>query len=217
VRFLIAVLISLANSIGLVGGSGSSPSFWSDPYRLLVGAVLVLAPIAIAAVGTKQGAVETRQVTKQRAVTLAILGVVLPLSYAAVTYFDAHHLFALPDLRWLRTIGLLVFGLGWALMFAGIVTLGQQYSVFLTVQLRHKIIRGGIYSRMRHPIYLGFIIWALGFTLSFRSWGGLIIWLVGVAGVDRKLRLEENFLLDRFPDVYRAYMQSTWRLVPYVY
>jgi protein-S-isoprenylcysteine O-methyltransferase Ste14 len=66
----------------------------------------------------------------------------------------------------------------------------------------------GIYSRIRHPMYLGFILWSIGppiyfgavfsFILSFFFIGNILFWRY----------LEEIELDKRFPD-YKVYKTKT--------
>ena len=71
----------------------------------------------------------------------------------------------------------------------------------------------GVYGAVRHPIYTGLLLFALGLatlTGSARSlalWGALLVVLTGKTG------LEERLLIARFPE-YQAFMARTPRFVP---
>lgn len=72
---------------------------------------------------------------------------------------------------------------------------------------------GGLYSRVRHPIYSGLLLLATGRVLASPSpvrlaaLGGLTVLLA------RKARWEERHLVQRFPD-YARYAEATPRFVP---
>ena len=77
------------------------------------------------------------------------------------------------------------------------------------------MIKTGPYRLVRHPMYAGFLLWALsqGFALSN--------WVVLVAGVGSfsmmymaRVRHEEALLLKAFGAEYSAYMGRTGRLFP---
>jgi protein-S-isoprenylcysteine O-methyltransferase Ste14 len=61
----------------------------------------------------------------------------------------------------------------------------------------------GIYSVVRHPIYSGLILAALGFALITTPWGLVPVALLAVE-LDLKRRLEEEWLVATYPD-YAAY------------
>jgi protein-S-isoprenylcysteine O-methyltransferase Ste14 len=71
----------------------------------------------------------------------------------------------------------------------------------------------GIYSVVRHPIYSGLILAALGFALITTPWGLVPVALLAVE-LDLKRRLEEEWLVATYPD-YAGYRTRVPRaLVP---
>lgn len=71
----------------------------------------------------------------------------------------------------------------------------------------------GIYSLVRHPIYSGLILAALGFALITTPWAVLPVALLAVE-LDLKRRLEEEWLTATYPD-YTAYRTRVPRaLIP---
>ncbi|HRK24525.1 MAG TPA: protein-S-isoprenylcysteine O-methyltransferase [Beijerinckiaceae bacterium] len=93
--------------------------------------------------------------------------------------------------------------------------LGRYWSVSLQMRKEHKLITEGIYSRIRHPMYSAFWLWALAQALLLPNW---IAGLSGIIGFGTLYLLrvgpEERMLLDTFGDEYRAYMARTGRLLP---
>jgi len=63
---------------------------------------------------------------------------------------------------WIRYIGLILFIIGVSLFILSHTKLGG-------FEDKDGLITGGIYSRIRNPMYLGFIIWIIGFPLFTRS------------------------------------------------
>jgi protein-S-isoprenylcysteine O-methyltransferase Ste14 len=79
-----------------------------------------------------------------------------------------------------------------------------------------SFVERGPYRIVRHPIYLGGILFLGGFSLAFSPWALLATGaLVLVWGM--KSAVEERFLRARFPE-YASYCERTrFRLVPFVY
>jgi protein-S-isoprenylcysteine O-methyltransferase Ste14 len=71
-----------------------------------------------------------------------------------------------------------------------------------------ELITHGIYSRIRHPMYLAFILWLIGMPVFYGAYFSLILAMVFIANVLFWRYLEELELLSRFKG-YREYRQRT--------
>ncbi len=78
-----------------------------------------------------------------------------------------------------------------------------------------ELIRTGVYAKVRHPIYGGLVIAAVGFGLLTASplALGLATALLGFFLL--KSRREEVWLMARYPE-YEAYRAQTRRLIPWI-
>jgi protein-S-isoprenylcysteine O-methyltransferase Ste14 len=100
--------------------------------------------------------------------------------------------------------------------YAGIVLAVIGLLVFLTGLFTIKtlesyegdLITSGIYSKIRHPMYLAFIIWLIGFPLIFGAFFSMILSLLFICNVLFWRLLEEKELLSRFP-AYPDYRKKT--------
>lgn len=70
------------------------------------------------------------------------------------------------------------------------------------------LITSGIYSKIRHPMYLAFIIWLIGFPLIFGAGFSMILSIVFICNILYWRFLEEKELEARFPD-YPEYSKKT--------
>jgi len=85
---------------------------------------------------------------------------------------------------------------------AGAQTPGKAH----TVGARPTLLTGGIYAKVRHPMYSAFILLQSGFLLSLRSLAGLVLALLIVAGQYVNAAAEERrTLLPLFGETYTAY------------
>jgi protein-S-isoprenylcysteine O-methyltransferase Ste14 len=71
------------------------------------------------------------------------------------------------------------------------------------------LITKGIYSKIRHPMYLGFILWSIGFPVFYGAIFPFILSFLFIANILFWRYLEEIELEKRFPD-YREYKKKTF-------
>ena len=96
------------------------------------------------------------------------------------------------------------------------ITLGRNWSAEVTFKQDHELIESGPYALVRHPIYTGLILMALGTAISYgRAIGfALLIGLCG--GVWWKAREEERIMCEHFPDAYAGYRTRVHAIIPFV-
>jgi len=117
-----------------------------------------------------------------------------------------------PD--WMRWMGVALGVVSLAVYVWARETLGKQWSSELQMRDQHHLITVGPYARMRHPIYLALLGFLTGIALIAANW--LFVALLVFSLVDLTLRIprEEQMMIARFGDEYKAYMKRTGRLLP---
>ena len=106
---------------------------------------------------------------------------------------------------------LVVIGTIFALYSA--LNLGQSISMMSEAR---RLVVGGPYAMIRHPLYLGEATVLVGLTLQFFSLSAVLILMLQCACQVIRMNNEEQVLLRTFPQ-YRNYMSQTARLIPYIY
>jgi protein-S-isoprenylcysteine O-methyltransferase Ste14 len=103
---------------------------------------------------------------------------------------------------YVRYSGLLIAGLGLVLFLTGLLTIKTLESY------DGDLIKTGIYAKIRHPMYTGFILWLIGFPVFFRAGFSMIISLLFIGNILFWRYLEEKELEKRFPS-YSEYRKTT--------
>jgi protein-S-isoprenylcysteine O-methyltransferase Ste14 len=114
-------------------------------------------------------------------------------------------------------VGLALIVMGYTLLLLGQITLGRFHSSTLVIKEDHRLITHGIYRLVRHPMYLGVILVAIGLAVTASSVTGFLIMLALVPVFLIRIRMEERLLMQEFGDAYRAYRAATNKLIPFVY
>jgi len=145
---------------------------------------------------------------------MALWSIVLLLPFASI--FTGWITFAdYPAVAGLQMVGVLVFVTGLWVLRCSHVDLGRNFSPSLFIRDHHQLVSHGIYRHIRHPMYLSFLMWAVGQALLINNWlaGPLgIIAFLFIYGF--RIEREEQQLLDTFGDQYREYQQKSARLLP---
>ncbi len=107
----------------------------------------------------------------------------------------------------MRTAGCGLIALGLVLMLIARLQLGDSFSI--TPQAK-KLVTGGIYSVVRHPVYVTSIMVMAGLALyKERPEFIAAVALVGVMQF-RRSRAEERVLEEKFGQEYSDYRSRTW-------
>ena len=94
--------------------------------------------------------------------------------------------------------------------------LGRNWSGTVTVKQDHELIRSGPYRLVRHPIYTGLLLAILGTAVAFGEWRGLLAFALLTGSLLLKLRVEERFMGESFPNEYARYRAEVPALIPFV-
>jgi protein-S-isoprenylcysteine O-methyltransferase Ste14 len=150
--------------------------------------------------------------------TLLWLEIGFLVCYWFVPFCDRRGILVFAESDALRYAGLILFAAGVALRTWAFVYLGRFFSVFLTIQEKHRLVTDNIYGYVRHPSYTGLLLRSLGWALVFRSILGLAANFALLCFLVRRIRHEERVLAGAFSDHLEEYQRRTrWRLVPGIY
>jgi protein-S-isoprenylcysteine O-methyltransferase Ste14 len=116
---------------------------------------------------------------------------------------------------------MVVYWLGFLMVLAGLAFavwarthLGRNWSGTVTVKEDHELVCSGPYAIVRHPIYAGLLLAMLGTAIVLDEWRGLVAFCFLSAAFLLKLRREERFMAESFPDTYPGYRARVPALIP---
>jgi len=119
---------------------------------------------------------------------------------------------------WAVALGAIVFGSALWVFRVSHKALGRNWSISLEIREQHSLVSSGPYALVRHPMYTSFLLMGIGQALLLSNWMVGLAGLIGFAilfflRVDK----EEHMMLANFGPQYRAYMERTKRIIPYLY
>jgi len=96
--------------------------------------------------------------------------------------------------------------------------LHEFFTLRVLILHKHKLIKEGPYSVIRHPGYLSLLLFLIGLSLAFSSWFGLaLVFLLFVPALLYRIAREEEMMIEKFKKDFIYYMHSTKKLIPFVY
>lgn len=114
-------------------------------------------------------------------------------------------------------LGVLLYFPGLALALWGRLALGPMYGVSTAAGAQlyadHRLVERGPYALIRHPIYLGLQLVALGALLIYRTWAALLL-AVGFQGLRLRAHREEEALAAEFGEQWEEYRRRVSGWVP---
>jgi protein-S-isoprenylcysteine O-methyltransferase Ste14 len=115
-----------------------------------------------------------------------------------------------------RMAGFITIAAGAALMVWALVYF-RSWRFRAKLEEGHQLATGGPFRILRHPIYMGLNLLALGSALWVPTaivWSALVLMVVGS---DLRARAEETILRQAFGSSYRDYCDRTSRFLPGIY
>jgi protein-S-isoprenylcysteine O-methyltransferase Ste14 len=157
--------------------------------------------------------------TKQDRSTLRVLWIVIMVSIGAGVFIATR----LTALRvnygpWFDVTGVVLFAAGLVFRWWAIITLGRFFTVDVTIEKDHELVERGPFKWVRHPSYTGVLLAFVGYALTLRNWGAMLVILVPIfVAFVRRMKVEEDALSRALGDRYAGYMKRTKRLIPGIY
>lgn len=113
----------------------------------------------------------------------------------------------------LNIAGTVFIAIGLVLLFAGFKGLGKSLTANPVPNEDGVLVTTGIYSIVRHPIYLGLLVITLGLVVSSGVWAQIIVWVALAVLLVYKMRWEEVMLSKKYKG-YAQYMATVPALIP---
>lgn len=188
------------------------------PYRVAL-VVMFVAAVSIGAYHRWQARTTEKFDRRQEGLLLAIVlrlaGLVLWVATLVYLIWPQAIAWAsVPLADWLRWSGA-AFGLaGAGLMYWTLSNLGKNLTDTVSTRQEATLITSGPYRLVRHPFYVTVASLMLGVSLLSANWLIAASGLVVMALLAARTPKEEQKLIEKFGDQYRAYMARTGRFLP---
>ena len=120
----------------------------------------------------------------------------------------------LPSVPIIWWIGALLTAAGVGVAIFARFSLGSNWSGTVTLKEDHELIRQGLYSRIRHPIYSGILLGVMGSGMIQGELRDLLGFLILLASFFIKAKREESFLFEEFGSNFTEHQRHTGMFLP---
>lgn len=157
-----------------------------------------------------------RSVSEKIAIAAALAGLaIVPGFYVATGIPKAADY---PAHLWAAVLGAAIFALAMWVFRRTHKQLGRNWSITLEIRQKHELISSGPYALVRHPMYTSFMLMGLAQAFLLSNWVAGLAGLIGFAVLFfLRVDKEERMMMEVFGREYRAYMDRTKRIIPYLY
>ena len=124
---------------------------------------------------------------------------------------------ALPGpLEWILSVLAMLIAVGSVWMVeAARRELGNQWSYEARLVEGHRLVVGGPYAHVRHPIYSAMLGMLLATALAFSVWWALpLVTVIYAVGTAIRVRAEERLLQEAFAEDFEAYRRYVPAIIP---
>jgi len=115
---------------------------------------------------------------------------------------------------WLRWTGVGLIAAAGLLLLWTFRSLGKNLTDTVVTRRHHTLVVQGPYRWVRHPLYDSAALLIVAMSLLAANWFLFVTGVVVFGLLVARTRTEEENLVARFGDSYRAYMERTGRFVP---
>ena len=192
-------------------------AYMDNPARLaFLGVIFVLQIFAISYSGS-QGDDKKNYKSTQHNIDLLLIQLFSLAIIFIAPYTDRREIFIIRIDDIVRYLGVIMVIPGFVLMQVAEKYLDKQFSIDVKLQEDHQLITTGPYKLIRHPRYLGIIIFFVGISLTFLS--GLALVIAGLLAyvLIWRIIVEEKLLQKEFDGDWETYKKKTWYIIPFIF
>jgi len=140
------------------------------------------------------------------------IAILLPLLSTFTSWLDFAD-YQLPV--WAGFAGIVVFAGALWLLWRSHADLGRNWSATAEIKESHRLVTGGVFRHIRHPMYAAHWLWGIGQALLIPNWiAGLSSLVIFIPLYLLRVPREERVMIEHFGDEYREYMKQTGRVLP---
>lgn len=118
---------------------------------------------------------------------------------------------------YMQIIGVILTIIGAGILIIAMKNLGDSLAAVVSPKKEAHLVTSGMYGIVRHPIYTGIILLAIGWSIFWGSILSLLFSIILMVFFDIKSRKEEQLLIEKYPDYTQYKMRVRKKMIPFIY
>lgn len=157
------------------------------------------------------------QPMEDRIVTV-LLVLLLPAWFVFIPFDVFHlHIFPSPGLA-VSIIGAFIGFAGYGIMMLALFQNAYAVPIVRDQSDRNQVlVDTGLYGLVRHPLYLGFLLFFIGIALWLESYAGVLALSIVLVILVARMLIEEKTLRENLPGYFEYMSKVRYRLVPFIW
>ena len=149
-------------------------------------------------------------------IVILLLAAILVLAINRLPHTLKDHYQTFSNNNVVLALGFIMFLLGLFIAVSARMYLGKNWGMPMTRKQNPELVTSGPYHYLRHPIYTGILLMALGSFLDVNIYWSVVFIDAAVFFVYSALA-EERLMMKQFPKVYPSYKRQTKMLIPFIF
>lgn len=117
-----------------------------------------------------------------------------------------------------RVVSLIIYGSGLLIRYWSLIVLGKHFTRGISVKPEQELVKAGLYSYLRHPLYLGLFLLTIGAVSFMGNWIGIIFALIVMfIALRNRILNEEKHLTETLGLRYERWKDDKDRFLPFIY
>jgi len=113
--------------------------------------------------------------------------------------------------------GLVLYATGTIMRYAGSIALGPMYNRFIQVETNQPLVSNGIYTFIRHPMYVGLFFLIVAFPMYFRNGLMTVFTLASMfLVIHHRMNFEERIMEEVIGERYVQWKREHHRFFPHI-
>ena len=118
----------------------------------------------------------------------------------------------------IQYLSLAVYLAGLLIRYYSIFLLGHSFNRTVVIDREDKLVSEGLYSSLRHPLYLGLLLLVTGGVAYMGNLLAIIVTIVSMFTViNARIKEEEDYMEKTMGNKYIQWKKKRYRLIPFIY
>jgi protein-S-isoprenylcysteine O-methyltransferase Ste14 len=156
--------------------------------------------------------------SEKRSFSFISVAIVLSILPTIILVRDSLFVLPQPYLMISNYIGLALYSIGITFRYVGTLTLDKYFTRGIEIETNHQLVSNGLYTYLRHPLYLGLFLLGISTSLVYGNYLMIIVSMLLMGStLNYRMILEERAMEKIIGRRYAEWKAKRYRFIPFIY